>query len=133
MFPPSDECGIALENGAAVLMARIVDGTGRSIRRADVAAIAYSIYEINDRLPRGRAVAGHEGVALDVGEVLFDTLLARGLWTLDAIGYNFRHEFDVPHDDILGTAGKRFGVRYQLTSTFGEKMIIRFQLGRRSR
>jgi hypothetical protein len=133
MFPPSDECGIAIENGAAVLMARIVDGAGRSIRRADVAAVAYWIYEIDDRLPHGRVVAGYDGIALDVREVLFNSLQAGGLWTVDVSGYNFRHEFDVPPEEILVTAGARFDIYYEFTPMFGEKTIIRFQLGSLSR
>jgi hypothetical protein len=133
MFPPDDGCGIAIENGAAVLMARIVDGAGRSIRQVEVAAIAYWIYEIDDRLPRGRVAAGHDGVALDVSKVLFDSLQAGGLWSIDVSGYNFRHEFDVPHDDILFTAGACFDIRYEFTPMIGQKTIIRFQLGRLSR
>ena len=120
---------MAIGNGSAVLMARIVDSAGRSIRRADVGKIEYWIYELDHRLPRGRrAVAGHDGVALDVGDVLFDSLQARGLWTIDAVGYNFRHEFDVAQDDTLLAAGKRLDVRYVFTPRIGQKTIIRFQL-----
>lgn len=134
MVPPSDGCGTALENGSAVLMARIVDNTGRTIRRADVAAIEYWIYELDHRLWRGcRVVAGHDGVALNIGDVLFDALQNGGLWSLDAMGYNFRHAFDVAEDDTLATAGKHFDVRYEFTPKIGQKAIIRFQLGSLSR
>jgi hypothetical protein len=123
-----------LKNGSAVLMARIVDSAGRTIRQADVAAIEYWIYELDHRLPRGRrVVAAHDGVALNVGEVLCDSLHTRGLWTVDVVGYNFRHEFDVAQDDTLATAGKHFDVRYEFTPKIGQKTIIRFQLGSLSR
>lgn len=117
-----------LENGSAVLMARIVDSAGRTIRRADVAEIEYSIYE-RDR----RVVAGHDGVALHVRDVLFDSLQNCGSWSLDDVGYNFRHIFDVPQKEMRATARKRFSIRYAFTPKIGPTVMIRFQLGSLSR
>jgi hypothetical protein len=133
MFPPSDECGIAIENGAAVLMARIVDRAGKSIRPADVAAIEYWMCKHDDGLPHGRVMADHDGVALDVGGVLFDSLQVGRLWNVDISGYNFRHQFHVPLDDILDSARARFDIRYEFTLMIGQKTIIRFQLRSLSR
>ena len=117
-----------IENGSAVLMARIVDSGGRTIRRADVAEIEYSIYERERRV-----VAGRDGVTLHVRDVLFDSLQNCGSWSVDAVGYNFRHIFNVPQKDMRATARKSFSVRYAFTSTIGQTVMIRFQLGRLSR
>jgi len=108
-------------------MARLVAGAGTIIRCASVNAITYSVHELDPRRPRCRGVvAGRDGVALDVGVVLFDSLQKCGLWTLDEVGYNFRHEFDVDKND--STAGKHYQVRYEFTPTIGPKTIITFQL-----
>ena len=119
---------MAIENGCAVLMARIVDRDGRAIRPTDVAAIEYWIYELERRLP----LDGHDGVELDVGDVMLDALQT-DRWTVDVVGYNFRHEIDVLRIGKLAAADRHFELCYLFTSEFGERMIIRFQLGRLSR
>jgi hypothetical protein len=122
--------GMAIENGYAVLMARIVDCHGRTIQRKDVAAIAYWIYERASQRPgRLQAVDGHDGVELDVAIVLSDALQTCRLWSVDAVGYNFRHEIDVLQADVLTEPGKHFDICYEFAPQLGEKVIIRFQAG----
>lgn len=120
----------ALKNGAAVLMARIVDAAGVSIRPSWVAAIEYSIYEIDQhRRDRPKLLAGHDAVPLDVGEVMFDTLQTGGSWTVDVSGYNFRHEIGRDQEGAFFKSGARYQVRYVFTPMFGQTTIVRFQLG----
>jgi hypothetical protein len=108
-------------------MARLVAGAGRIIQRASVIAITYSVHELEPCRQRCRGVvAGHDGVALDIGAVLFDALQKCRFWTVDDLGYNFRHEFDVHAHD--GRAGEHYQIRYELTPTIGPKTIIAFQL-----
>src|SRR5687768_14807630 len=86
----------AVRTGLLVLLARIVDRRGAAIHPAGVSAIAYSIFVSNpDQTGQVTPIAGHEGVALDVHQVLSDSLRTGGQWSVDAVGYNFRHEIEI--------------------------------------
>lgn len=125
----NDIYGTAFKNGSAVLMARIVDSDGENIEQAGVSAIEYSVYELDPCRPDNlTVVAGHDGVELDVADVVFDTLETGGLWTVDETGYNFRHEIDVTGSEAFPKAGARYQVRYEITPVGGQKTIVRFQL-----
>lgn len=124
-----DTHGTAFKNGTALLMARIVDSAGANVQQAGIAAIEYSILELDPCLPDQQTpVAGHDGVELDVEGVIFNALQTGGLWTVDDVGYNFRHEIDVTETEAFPKAGAQYQVRYQLTPTTGQKTIVRFQL-----
>ncbi len=99
------------------------------MQQADLSAITYSVFELDPCLPDQLAVvAGHDEVALTVSDVVFDTLQTGGLWTVDAIGFNFRHEIDVSSEEAFPKAGAVYQVRYELTPTSGQKTIVRFQI-----
>jgi hypothetical protein len=124
-----DIFGTAFKNGSAVLMARIVDAAGANVQQAGIAAIEYSIYELDPCRPDNLvAVAGHDGVTLTVANVIFNALQTGGLWTADEVGYNFRHEIDVTSSEAFPKAGAQYQIRYELTPTSGQKSIVRFQL-----
>jgi len=124
-----DIFGTAFKNGTAILMARIVDATGANVQQAGIAAIEYSIFELDPCRPDNLVVvAGHDGVALVVADVIFNALQTGGLWTVDEDGYNFRHEIDVSTTEAFPKAGVQYQVRYELTPTTGQKSIVRFQL-----
>jgi hypothetical protein len=121
--------GTAFKNGSAVLMARIVDAAGANVQQAGIAAIKYSIYELDPCRPDVLvAVAGHDGVTLTVASVIFNALQTGGLWTVDDVGYNFRHEINVATNEAFPKAGVQYQVRYELTPASGQKTIVRFQL-----
>jgi hypothetical protein len=125
----NDIHGTAFKNGSAVLLARIVDSAGDVVQQSGVSAISYSVFELDPCRPDVlAAVTGHDDVALDVGDVIFDTLQMGVLWTVDEIGYNFRHEIDVSEDEAFPKAGARYQVRYEITPTSGQKTIVRFQV-----
>ena len=91
-----DTYGTAFKNGSVTLLARIVGGEGNNIVRADIVAAKYTVYLLDDQNPDGRdAVAGHTDAGLAVAEVIFNTLQTDAIWTVDEIGYNFRHVLDV--------------------------------------
>jgi hypothetical protein len=124
-----DIFGTAFKNGSAVLMARIVDATGANVQQAGITAIEYSIYKLDPCRPDNlAAVMGHDGVSLVVADVIFNALQIGGLWTVDSVGYNFRHEIDVSTTEAFSKAGVQYQVRYELTPTTGQKTIVRFQL-----
>lgn len=120
-------CDTVFENGMAVLMARIVDNAGACVRRLQVAAIGYSIYELDRRDPEELSVVvGHDRVPLDVDEVFLDGLEAGGLWNVDVAGYNFRHEIYATEDESFPKRGARYEIRYMFIPKFGDPMFVRF-------
>jgi hypothetical protein len=129
MPPAKDIHGTAFKNGTALLMARIVDTAGSPIQQSGVASLEYSIFELDPNLPDElTAIAGHDAVELDVADVIFNIPQTGGLWTVDDVGYNFRHEIDVTETEAFPKAGAQYQVRYVLTPTTGQKTIVRFQL-----
>jgi hypothetical protein len=129
MSQANDIFGTAFKNGTAVLMARIVDAAGANVLQAGIAAIEYAVYELDPCRPNNlAAVAGHDGVSLTVANVIYNSLQTGGLWTVDEVGYNFRHEIDVSTAEAFPKAGTQYQVRYELTPTMGQKTIVRFQL-----
>ena len=125
----NDIYGTAFKNGSAVLLARIVDGAGENVQQSGIASIKYSIYELDSCRPDNLVVVtGHNDVSLNVSGVIFDSLQTGGLWTVDDVGYNFRHEIDVSATEAFPKAGVQYQVRYKLTPTAGQKTIVRFQL-----
>jgi hypothetical protein len=123
----TDQCGTERQSGSAVLMARLVDNTGRTIRPQDVVSIKYWIYEVKRGRPRRRrVVAGHNGVSLDVRSLLIKPWQPLGSWGVDAIGYNFRHEFTLAGVEN-STAEKQFEICYRLMPAIGQEMIITFR------
>ena len=63
-----------------------------------------------------------------MSSVIFNALQTGGLWTVDEVGYNFRHEINVSSSEAFPKAGVQYQVRYELTPTTGQKSIVRFQL-----
>lgn len=123
-------CVAARTDASAVLMARVVDGTGVAVRSADVEAVRYSIRQLDlerpaDDLP---LALGRDGIVLDVRDVFFDSLQTGGLWTTDDVGYNFRHEIGLHGSGIVGKAAGAFLVYYELRPVCGETTILRFQI-----
>jgi hypothetical protein len=125
----NDVRGKVFRHGSALFMARLVNAAGENLNQASVSSIEYTIYELTTDDPSGlAAVTGHTGVALTVGNVIYDTLQDDDSWTVDAEGYNFRHELDVSTNEAFADAGKVYQVRYELTPLTGQKIIFRFQL-----
>jgi hypothetical protein len=128
MASAKDIYGTTFKNGSAILMARIVDSTGEPIL-SGVSSVEYSVYELDPCRPDAlSAVAGHHHVALTVEDVLFDSLQTGGLWTVDDVGYNFRHEIDIGVAEAFPKAGVDYQVRYEIVPSMGQKAILRFQL-----
>lgn len=125
----TDIHGTTFKNGSALLMARIVDAAGQVVQPSGIDSIRYSVFELNPCRPDYLSlINGHDDVELDVGDAIFDSLQTGGLWTVDEVGYNFRHELDVATDEAFPKAGVQYQVRYELVPTAGQKTIVRFQL-----
>jgi hypothetical protein len=129
MAEANDIYGAAFRNGAVTLLARIVGQNGANVLQADLSAIQYTVYLLDDQDPDSRtAVANHTNVTLSVAEVIFDTLQTDDLWTVDTIGYNFRHVLDVSAHPAFAIAGRRYLVEHQLTPTVGQAILVRFRI-----
>ena len=115
--------------GTATFMARIVGADGTPVQQADVAALSYRLFLLDDQDADARtAVAEHGNVALTVGEVLFDVLQTNFIWTVDAVGYNFRHTLDVSAHPAFEIAGRRYLLEYRLTPAEGQMILVRFRV-----
>ena len=129
MADAADIYATAFKNGSITLLARIVGADGSPIVQADVASAAYSVYLLDDQDADARnVVAGHDGVALSVASIVFDTLQTDALWTVDATGYNFRHVLDVSANQAFAIAGRRYLVEFELTPGSGQEILARFRV-----
>ncbi len=124
-----DISGTVFQNGTATLLARVVGNDGAPIVQADAATIDCSICLLDDDDPDFRQpLEGHENVELDPAAVVSNQLVVDSLWTIDAVGYNFRHEPDVSLSPAFPWAGKKYLVEYRLTPPAGQIVLVRFRL-----
>ena len=129
MAAAADTYGTAFKNASVTLLARVVGKDGENIVQADIASAEYSVYLLDDQDADGRtAVAGHTDVALNVNDLIFNTLQNDSRWTVDEIGYNFRHALDVSENQAFGIAGRRFLVEFELTPSSGQVILLRFRI-----
>jgi hypothetical protein len=121
--------GTAFKNGSVTLLARIVGQNAANIGQASITAVKYTVFLLDDQNPDSRtAVADHDNVTLAVSSVIFNALQTDSLWTVDAIGYNFRHVLDVSTHAAFTIAGRRYLVEYRLTPTTGQTILVRFRI-----
>lgn len=118
--------GQVLKQSSAAFMARIDDHDGSYLTRADVASIAYTIYEWQASKPddRSTTVTGHSAVALTVSSVVYDTLQDDTAWSKDNTGYNFRFVPSNVTNKPFSTASKDYLVRVELTMADGSMIPL---------
>lgn len=98
------------EDGSADCMARITGGDGSNIMQSDVTSIAFAVFDTHGATPDTAISSGTVTVADDV----FDTLQTDSRWSLDATGYNFRHDHGAT---VFPTGGHVYQVEYKFTSS----------------
>jgi hypothetical protein len=129
MAEVNDIYGTTFKNGSVTLLARVVGAGGENVLPADLSAVNYSVYLLDDQDTDSRtAVAGHANVALTVSDVVFGTLQTNPIWTVDTTGYNFRHVLDVSVHPAFAVAGRRYLVEYRLTPALGQVILVHFRL-----
>ena len=124
-----DIYGTAFKNGSVTFLARIVGQSGGNVLQTDLNTVKYAVYLLDDQNSDSRtAVAGHTDVTLPVADVVFNTLQTDAIWTVDTIGYNFRHVLDVSAHQAFTVAGRRYLVEYRLTPVVGQVIVVRFRV-----
>ena len=127
MAVAKDIQGTVFKDATATFMARVESSAGVNLDQVAVATIQYTISEISLVDPGvQRAIIGHENVLLDKMAVIYDVLQNDSTWTVDATGYNFRHEIDVSQHEAFSQAGEVYQVRYEIVPVVGQKIVFRF-------
>ena len=95
-------------DSSLVLLARILDGAGRPVRATDVVTVRCSIRELGSPEP---------DIEFNVNpsEIILPELMMSESWTVDDVGYNFRHDLTNVTDFVNAIApefGGRVEVRY---------------------
>lgn len=121
--------GTVFQDATATFLARVEDSAGTNLTQAAVASLLYTVSRVGgDGASEVETVLGHESIALDKTAVVFDTLQTDAQWTVDATGYNFRHEMDVSQYEAFPEAGETYQVRYEVVPTSGQKIVFRFRV-----
>ena len=105
-------------------MARLVDRHGSLLNPAVVKSIDFVAVVVDE----DGVVHSNARVALDPSDVVLDGLRNDEAWSVDAVGYNFCHQFDLssvnfPRDDASCE------IRYIIRDASGESSVVRFQVG----
>ena len=117
------------KNGTGTFLARIVDSTAAAVVPANIAAVSYSVFLLDDQDADAREpVSGHQAVPLAVAEVLYVALQNGPPWTIDAVGYNFCHTLDVSAQPAFPIAGRRYLLEYRLLPVAGQVILLRFRV-----
>jgi hypothetical protein len=127
----TDIYGTAFKNGTVTLMARVLGYGGEPLRRADVAAVVYSIYFLDEQDADARSpVPGHQNVSLAPADVVADELQTGAPWdaAADPDGYNFHHTPNVSQHPAFPAAGVRSLVEYRLAPAAGQPILVRFRI-----
>ena len=123
----TDTNGTVFVGGTCALLARVLGFDAEPIQQADLSAIVYTIYQLDDADATARTpVAGHTAVSLAVTDVIFNSLQTDAVWTTDATGYNFLHVVDITSHPAFTLAQERYLVEYKLTPTSGQPILVRF-------
>ena len=97
-------------DSSIVLLARILDAAGRPVRATDVVGIECTVREVDSYMPGARIDA-------NPFEVVLPSLVRDQSWTVDDIGYNFRH--DLTHvADFASLAVPEFSGRVEMRYDF---------------
>jgi hypothetical protein len=95
---------------SVVLLARILDAAGRPVRATDVVGIECTVRDVDSYMPGA-------GIDANPFEVILPSLVRDQSWTVDDIGYNFRH--DLTHvADFASLAVPEFSGRVEVRYDF---------------
>ncbi len=116
---PKPTKGVAVEDGGATLLARIVGNDAANVTQASVSSITYQVFK------RGATTDIAAASPLTVSAVIFDTLQTGDEWTVDATGYNFKYVTDVLE---LPDGKSVFIFEFKVTPTSGPPFYLLFEI-----
>ncbi len=121
--------GSVFKNGSAVFLGRVVGADGTPITPAQIAAARYTVALLDPSdADTATPVPGHQNVALEVRELVYDALQRDALWNVDALGYNFKHVLDVRTNPAFPVAGRPYRVEFVLVPVSGQVILVRFRV-----
>jgi hypothetical protein len=96
------------EDATAVMLARLLGADGDEVVQADISSIACKVFDSS----------GVQIVApsIVVSSVIYETLQTGSEWTVDSLGYNFRHALPTT---AFPTGGETYIVEYVFTAADG--------------
>ncbi len=118
--------GAVLVGGTGTFMARITGHEDEAITRADIEAVEYSLFLIQNQART--AVAGHQAVALTVADVMLEALSTAAPWTKDEVGRNFQHILPITENPAFAEPLSKYILAYTLTPATGEPIAVDFDL-----
>jgi len=120
--------GQVFKNGTATLLDRIVGADGTAFVQADLTAIEYTVYLLDDQDPDSRTeITGHTGVAVVIATSVFDTLQTDDMWDVDDTGYNFRYTLSLATVTPFAIAGRNYLVEFTFDPVAGQNFFARFR------
>jgi len=98
-----------------------INGEGKFLQQADVSSITAKVYNLTDDADTVDTDLG----SLTVSTVILDTVdSSNEVWTLDSIGYNFRHQIA---NTVFTDGGDIYRVEYKFTLTGSEVFFAYFE------
>jgi hypothetical protein len=118
-MPQQRACkAVVWEQTGPTLLARLKDNFGIYVIQDAITSITYSIRDI---LIPGTLVSGG---SLTVVTVVFDTLELAPIWTVDAVGYNFKW----PLAKTLIPNSEKYRVEIKFIPITGEQFFLVYEL-----
>jgi hypothetical protein len=120
--------GTAAVNGTATCMGRITGHEGEPITRADITAIAYTVYLLPQPPNSGERtpVDGHEDIPVAVADAMPAALTVPDAWTEDLAGVNFLHTIPIADTPAFTLPRRQYAVDYTLTPASGQPIVATF-------
>ena len=118
---PTPIKGVAIEDGGATLLARIVGNDAVNITQASISTITYDVYRQSD----ANNTDIQQNSPLTVASVIFDTLQVDAVWTVDSIGYNFSYAADALE---IPTGKEVFVFQFKFTPGTGQPFFALYEI-----
>jgi len=111
--------GTVFEGESAVNLARLVAADGSALNQSSFQdSVALKVFDVTADTPPSEVWT----TTLAKGDVVFSTLQTDGYWTIDGIGYNFRHT--VPAASAFPKGGRTYRCEYTLTGIDNAKIRV---------
>jgi hypothetical protein len=105
---------IIMQGNPCTVLARVIGGDGNAITSADIATVAWTVYDVD-------AQQQTDTGSPDVDDCIYDTLQTDGRWTTDSIGFNLAVDID---DTAFPVGGDCYQVRITLTPVSGDPYSV---------